>query len=73
MEANNMAMREALSDACYAMFNFLKMQNGGYEEMATALDKAKSALSAPPRNCDRDCLIGTPSLRSFADGFVHHH
>lgn len=46
------AMREALSDACYAMFNFLKAQNGGYEEIANALDKAKAALSAPPRNCD---------------------
>lgn len=49
---NAAAMREALSDACYAMFNFLKTQNGGYEEMAEALDKAKSVLSAPPRNCD---------------------
>ena len=46
------ALREALSDACYAMFNFLKAQNGGYEEMANALDKAKAALAAPPRNCD---------------------
>ena len=44
--------REALSDACYAMFNFLKTQNGGYEEMANALDKAKAALAAPTRNCD---------------------
>ena len=46
-------MREALSDACYAMFNFLKTQNGGYEEMAKALDKAKATLAEPPRNCDR--------------------
>lgn len=45
-------LREALSDACYAMFNFLKTQNGGYEEMAIALDKAKSALAEPLRNCD---------------------
>jgi hypothetical protein len=45
-------LREALSDACYAMFNFLKTQNGGYEEMAKALDKAKSTLAKPPRNCD---------------------
>ena len=51
METNN-KLREALSDACYAMFNFLKAQNGGYEEMANALDKAKAALAAPPRNCD---------------------
>ena len=45
-------LREALSDVCYAMFNFLKAQNGGYEEIANALDKAKAALAAPPRNCD---------------------
>ena len=52
-ETNAAKMREALSDACYAMFNFLKTQNGGYEEMAKALDKAKAALAEPPRNCDR--------------------
>ena len=45
-------IREALSDACYAMFNFLKTQNGGYEEMANALDKAKATLAEPIRNCD---------------------
>ena len=49
---NAAKMREALSDACYAMFNFLKTQNGGYEEMANALDKAKAVLGNPPRNCD---------------------
>ena len=49
---NSAKMREALSDACYAMHNFLKTQNGGCDEMAKALDKAKSALSAPHRNCD---------------------
>ena len=49
---NSAKMREALSDACYAMFNFLKTQNGGYGEMAKALDKAKAALAEPPRNCD---------------------
>ena len=47
---NAAKMREALSDACYAMFNFLKTQNGGYEEMVKALDKAKSALADLPRN-----------------------
>ena len=52
---NAAKMREALSDACYAMFNFLKTQNDGYEEMAKALDKAKAALADLPRNCD----IGT--------------
>ena len=50
---NAAKMREALSDACYAMFNFLKTQNGGYGEMAKALDKAKAALAEPTRNCDR--------------------
>ena len=49
---NAAALRETLSDACYAMFNFLKAQNGGYEEMANALDKAKAALAKPPRACD---------------------
>ena len=49
---NAAKMRDALSDACYAMFNFLKTQNGGYEEMAKALDKAKAALAEPTRNCD---------------------
>ena len=56
-------LREALSDACYAMFNFLKTQNGGYEEMAEALDKVKAVLSAPPRNCE----VGT------ADEQVRRH
>lgn len=50
---NSAKMRESLSDACYAMFNFLKTQNGGYGEMAKALDKAKAALAEPSRNCDR--------------------
>ena len=45
--------REALSDACYAMFNFLKTHYGScYKEMANALDKAKAALAEPIRNCD---------------------
>ena len=57
---NAAKMREALSDACYAMFNFLKTQNGGYEEMAKALDKAKAALAEPPRNCD----VGTDEEQS---------
>lgn len=50
---NAASMREALSDACYAMFNFLKTKDGGYEEMAESLDKAKAALAEPPRNCDK--------------------
>ena len=61
MEASNVkAMRKALSDACYAMHNFLKTKYGGFDEMAKALDKAKFALAAPPRNCD----VGTPEEQS---------
>jgi hypothetical protein len=45
--------REALSDACYAIFNFLKTHYGScYEEMANALDKAKAALAEPLKNCE---------------------
>ena len=60
---NTSKMREALSDACYAMFNFLKTQNGGYGEMAKALDKAKAALAVPPRNCDRPECATTKSAQ----------
>ena len=60
---NTAKMREALSDACYAMFNFLKTQNGGYGEMAKALDKAKAALAVPPRNCDRPECSTTKSAQ----------
>lgn len=59
MQTNN-KLREALSDACYAMFNFLKTQYGGYEEMANALDKAKAALAEPVRNCE----VGTTEEQS---------
>lgn len=71
MEASNVkSMREALSDACYAMFNFIKTQNGGYVEMANALDKAKAVLAKPPRNCD----VGTADeqakrFHSFCEKF----
>ena len=60
---NAAKMRESLSDACYAMFNFLKTQNGGYGEMAKALDKAKAALAEPPRNCDRPECATTKSAQ----------
>ena len=60
---NAAKMRESLSDACYAMFNFLKTQNGGYGEMAKALDKAKAALAVPPRNCDRPECATTKSAQ----------
>ena len=60
---NAAKMRNALSDACYAMFNFLKTQNGGYGEMAKALDKAKAALAEPARNCDRPECATTKSAQ----------
>ena len=67
---NAAKMREALSDACYAMFNFLKTQNGGYEEMAKALDKAKAALATHSRNCD----IGTVEEQAERfDCFCYNH
>ena len=66
-DGNAAAMRKALSDACYAMFNFLKTQNGVYEEMAKALDKAKAALAAPPRNCDRFATLDDARNAFFAD------
>ena len=61
LRGNSAAMREALSDACYAMFNFLKTQSGGFEEMANALDKAKAALAAPARNCDMLLVVDGPA------------
>lgn len=75
---NAAKMREALSDACYAMHNFLKTKYGGYEEMAKALDKAKAALANPPRNCDiydaESCRMayhlhgdGLMTMQAFAD------
>ena len=64
---NAAAMREALSDSCYAMFNFLKTQNGGYVEMANALDKAKAALAKPPRNCDRFTTLDDARNAFFED------
>ena len=63
--------REALSDACYAMFNFLKTHYGScYKEMANALDKAKAALAEPVRNCD----VGTAEEQSDRfDKFCYSH
>lgn len=49
---NAAALRDALNDACFAMFEFLKKQHGGFSDMANALDKGKAALAAPARNCD---------------------
>ena len=64
------ATREALSDACYAMFNFLKTQNGGWEEMANALDKSKAALADPPRNCDACNTVDDAVARAIHLGVV---
>ena len=69
---NAAKMREALSDACYAMFNFLKTQNGGYEEMAEALDKAKVAIAEPPRNCDIGTVLGQVSRHGRRCAIVDH-
>ena len=46
-------MREALINAYYAMFKFIKNPYAECDEMALALDGAIAALAAPPRNCDR--------------------
>lgn len=46
-------MREALINAYYAMFKFIKTPYAECDEMAFALDGAIAALAAPPRNCDR--------------------
>ena len=69
---NAAKMREALSDACYAMINFLKTQNGGYEEMAEALDKAKVAIAEPPRNCDIGTVLGQVSRHGRRCVIVDH-
>ena len=50
---NAAKMREALINAYYAMFKFIKTPYYEYEEMSIALDGAIAALAAPPRNCDR--------------------
>ena len=46
-------MREALINAYYAMFKYIKTPYAECDEMAFALDGAIAALAAPPRNCDR--------------------
>lgn len=50
---NAAKMREALINAYYAMFKFIKTPYAECDEMAFALDEAKAALDEPPRNCDR--------------------
>jgi hypothetical protein len=63
--------REALSDACYAMFNFLKTHYGScYEEMANALDKAKAALAEPVLNYE----VGTAREQNLRfENFCYRH
>ena len=53
---NASKMRDALINAYYAMFKFIKTPYAECDEMSIALDAAKAALDAPPRNCD----VGTP-------------
>lgn len=61
---NAAALRDALNDACFAMFEFLKKQHGGFSDMANALDKGKAALAAPARNCDR-FFTAKKAMRAF--------
>jgi len=61
---NVAALRAALNDACHAMFEFLKKQNGGFSDMANALDKGKAALATPARNCDR-FFTAKKAMRAF--------
>lgn len=61
---NAAALRDALNDACHAMFEFLKKQHGGFSDMANALDKGKAALAAPARNCDR-FFTAKKAMRAF--------
>lgn len=62
---NAAAMRAALNDACHAMFEFLKKQNGGFSDMANALDKGKAVLSAPARNCDRPFRLVEEAIGTY--------
>ena len=56
-------MREALINAYYAMFKFIKTPYAECDEMAFALDGAIAALAAPPRNCDRAECATTKSAQ----------
>lgn len=66
------ALRDALSDACYAMFNFLKTQNGGYEEMAMALDKGKAALAVVPQQPSGKDEINVSVMRKALEELAHY-
>lgn len=69
---NAAALRDALSDACYAMFNFLKTQNGGYEEMARALDKGKAALAVVPQQPSGKDEINVSAMRRALEELAHY-
>lgn len=60
---NAAKMREALINAYYAMFKFIKTPYAECDEMAFALDGAKAALDEPPRNCDRPECATTKSAQ----------
>ena len=57
-------MREALINAYYAMFKYIKTPYAECDEMAFALDGAIAALAAPPRNCDRAECATTKSAQA---------
>ena len=57
-------MREALINAYYAMFKFIKTPYAECDEMASALDGAIAALATPPRNCDRAECATTKSAQA---------
>ena len=60
---NAAKMRDALINAYYAMFKFIKTPYAKCDEMAIALDGAIAALSAPPRNCDRPECVTTKAAQ----------
>ena len=57
-------MREALINAYYAVFKYIKTPYAECDEMAFALDGAIAALAAPPRNCDRAECATTKSAQA---------
>lgn len=59
MEGNQMKMRETLNDIiriAKIALNVNSFENSNDSELWNIIDKCKSALSAPPRQCD----VGTP-------------
>lgn len=68
----NAALRDALSDACYAMFNFLKTQNGGYEEMARALDKGRATLAGVYQQPSGKDEINVSVMRRALEELAHY-